>query len=528
MATRSHKGAYDETLIVKKTAELFEERQRTSVRKIFNVAAPVLAVSLFWVCYEKSGKLCQARGPAEKHMARGNVVLGIFGILVSCFFMTFPSQPRRVVRIFINAMVFLSLSATTMMYQNSLQVVWDRPTVIFPRIITVLIIGPVQLSCLLNVCYLLLVCSVWTTLIKDDAPTKLLLGPSCWEWFILQEILITLALCSVAIVSEARLFTEVRATLEARASQNVQSAVTTLLHTIYDVVIQLDETLKMREGMEAMSCLLLHGHGKSLEGAQIQDFIDSEQDQVLFTEYVLNPNAVQCPSLPIRIWMRDSNAEKVYVEVLHTAFSDLDSQMHHLIGIRELERAFDGSSPEEFVDFDDINTSNFDDLKCSKNRICVASHSFGRKGTPSCQIRETFSDSSSIHSVGSNLTRLRVSGLEPTPVGIRALSLFKLILQWNIEFKQTFCCTFHSLLYEAMCTLRKLQKRQCIKTIDASWQCPRCKMLEESASEAGYDDADGYCQTCVGLEEHLLEELNAQIFPEPSRRAAKLRGQLSL
>ncbi|CAE8733353.1 unnamed protein product, partial [Polarella glacialis] len=281
-----------------------------------------------------------------------------------------------------------------------------------------------------------------------------------------------------------------------------------LFSKIYDIVIELDEHLKIVGGRaEALAGYLLHGPNRQLEGSLFQDFMFDSDDKAEFESHLKQgrstPNAGQLNSeslaIPVRLRMRDSLGNALRVELLHAEFLDLNLKVHYLIGLRDITDISDG------LPLDDANLTP---LLPPAPAIIGASRQNSKgglrsRGTPAMPLNGSFMSSSSGTSAVSQL--MRPDFRATRPLGVRA-SLAQVLIRWNLDRTNSWCCSWHLLVYVAMSNLRQMQRQACFDSHElvSEWQCPRCGMMDNSASEAEYSYNTQTCKWCLNLS---LDEL---------------------
>jgi len=150
---------------------------------------------------------------------------------------------------------------------------------------------------------------------------------------LLIEGLYTLLLGSLVHVLETQVAASFRKDLEARAVLQRQSAAQALLTAFYDVVVELDDALRITAPAAGFAGFLLCRH--SLEGMDFLDFMPREDDKQLFRERLLQP----CQSHVLdtmRVALRDADGNNLEVEAVVFQFECNGDRIHQLLGLREL------------------------------------------------------------------------------------------------------------------------------------------------------------------------------------------------
>ncbi|CAE8729513.1 unnamed protein product [Polarella glacialis] len=336
--------------------------------------------------------------------------------------------------------------------------VLDRIYVFIGRLIATIVFGSFRSSLLLNTAYAITACSMWASFAMQDPNMESQFGYSPVLWFTIQETVSLVVLSSCCLMHQNRTQSEAQATIEARASRAFQSAIQMLLRTIYDVVIQLDQDLKLVGNAEALGGLLLHGCNRSLKGASLLDYMYGEEDKELFQAHInqMPADELQTMAIPLRLRMRDSSGRPLYVELLHSTFKDIDAQTHHIIGIQEIEQ--NKTAFEEILQVDKTHSGNSPTEEHKR-------HPHLELGTPPNGIREELSGSLSDFSPTPSILRPALPELQITHPEMLSHSLFVLLLRWNLQVPSTFCCNFHFYVYQVQGILRRMQKLKCADTL---------------------------------------------------------------
>ncbi|CAE8691352.1 unnamed protein product, partial [Polarella glacialis] len=318
----------------------------------------------------------------------------------------------------------------------------------------------------------------------------------------------------VSAAHEQRMKAEAKATVQARSASDFQSAVSKLLSTIYDIVIELDEHMKILGRAETLAGFLLHGPHRQLQGSLFQDFMYDADDKADFERHLVEARTkphsghLQSLAIPVRLRLRDSSGNTLRVELLHAEFQDLNLNSHYLIGIRDITDGLPAShtlDPAMLADafgappFQLPAARVIGAPRQNQNRIVKA-----RRGTPATPPHGCFTSSLADISDTSQfaLSQLMLPHFRPTSSEVVKASLVQILLRWNLDQTNSWCCSWHFVIYVAMSHLRMLQRGGCFSSHEvlAEWQCPRCGMMDESASAALYSFASKRCKWCETLD----------------------------
>eukprot|EP00933_Yihiella_yeosuensis_P061072 TRINITY_DN6389_c0_g4_i1.p1 TRINITY_DN6389_c0_g4~~TRINITY_DN6389_c0_g4_i1.p1 ORF type:complete len:638 (-),score=80.90 TRINITY_DN6389_c0_g4_i1:271-2184(-) len=218
----------------------------------------------------------------------------------------------------------------------------DRANVITVRLCHSVLARDLHLGVVLNLVYgISSLTTVWLLKVPGNMD-KEYGGNGTWMAVCSSEIVITFTLCLFVLVLQDRSMKEARALVEAQSSQTGYRAVSKLLASICDVVLEIDHNLVIAEDASKLASMLLHSRGKSMKGLKITEFMTSDADKEAF-ETLLRSTASggeATSSHPMQLRMRDSTSTSLEVEVFHTLVQDLDSKKgSFVIGIRELSES---------------------------------------------------------------------------------------------------------------------------------------------------------------------------------------------
>jgi len=145
--------------------------------------------------------------------------------------------------------------------------------------------------------------------------------------------------------------------IEAKASYNEHSAVRSILMTLCNAVVEFDTEFNIAERAQELSCMLLHGHDRSLLGVPFTSLMASDEDRAHCLNFLSKDRASDTSmASAFHTCMHDSLNNKLPVEIFHVNFlRGLHENLHHLIGVREYTDGhpvlnFDG--PPECRSFD--------------------------------------------------------------------------------------------------------------------------------------------------------------------------------
>jgi len=154
---------------------------------------------------------------------------------------------------------------------------------------------------------------------------------------------------------ERLLYQLTRLELEAQSSRNELAAAQSVLRSVCDVVVVVDDALRLREDSPELRNMLFLNRRRSLRQEDVRSFLASAEDRAKFDEQAAAATAAGQPvgepprlSVAFHVSMKDSAGIILEVEVFVVGFLKENQQMH-LVGIREQqsgERAAELLRPE--------------------------------------------------------------------------------------------------------------------------------------------------------------------------------------
>ncbi|CAE8645004.1 unnamed protein product [Polarella glacialis] len=151
---------------------------------------------------------------------------------------------------------------------------------------------------------------------------------------IVQAIMLpSIFICITSVIVERSRESELRATLEAKASKELETSVAAVLATICDAVVLLSSSFKLLRPSPHLAGLLMRSSCSAvfMTGGNFVDLL-VESDQDSFLQFVGGPST---HAKMLHAHMRDANSSAVNVHLYHTKYLDLEGQPVHIIGIRE-------------------------------------------------------------------------------------------------------------------------------------------------------------------------------------------------
>ncbi|CAE8702773.1 unnamed protein product [Polarella glacialis] len=143
----------------------------------------------------------------------------------------------------------------------------------------------------------------------------------------------TIFICITSVIVEQSRKSELRATLEAKASKELENSVEAVLASICDAVVLLSSSLQLLRPSPHLAGLLLRASSSAVltTGGNFTDLL-VERDRDSFLQFISGPST---HGKMLHAHMRDANSSAVNVHLYHTKYLDLEGQPVHIIGIRE-------------------------------------------------------------------------------------------------------------------------------------------------------------------------------------------------
>ncbi|CAE8681263.1 unnamed protein product, partial [Polarella glacialis] len=158
-------------------------------------------------------------------------------------------------------------------------------------------------------------------------------------------VLPSIFICILSVFVEQSRESELRATLEAKASKELEASVEAVLATICDAVVLLSSSFRLLRPSPHLAGMLLRSSSSAVfttGGNFIDLLVESDRDS--FLQFMGDSNT-HAKMLHAR--MRDANSSAVTVHFYHTNYLDLEGQPVHIIGIREDSEENRPQTPQE-------------------------------------------------------------------------------------------------------------------------------------------------------------------------------------
>eukprot|EP00927_Polykrikos_kofoidii_P067375 TRINITY_DN62870_c0_g1_i1.p1 TRINITY_DN62870_c0_g1~~TRINITY_DN62870_c0_g1_i1.p1 ORF type:complete len:560 (-),score=65.35 TRINITY_DN62870_c0_g1_i1:14-1447(-) len=130
----------------------------------------------------------------------------------------------------------------------------------------------------------------------------------------------------------------VRREIEVTVTRSGNCATTTLLTTVCDAVVELDEKLCIVDDSPRLAAMLLHGPGRSLKGENFSKYICNQEEESPFATRVCAQACVDQTNTTADVFhvsLQDSSNNIIHCEIFVVSFASYFEKIVHLVGIRE-------------------------------------------------------------------------------------------------------------------------------------------------------------------------------------------------
>eukprot|EP00931_Biecheleriopsis_adriatica_P027082 TRINITY_DN16349_c0_g1_i1.p1 TRINITY_DN16349_c0_g1~~TRINITY_DN16349_c0_g1_i1.p1 ORF type:complete len:569 (+),score=67.83 TRINITY_DN16349_c0_g1_i1:63-1769(+) len=453
----------------------------------------------------------------------GHATISTLGLCsaISCFI--FEQQPGKKVSLFIYVLTIGRLALTVCLYPSGQDMLLDLPYLLLFQMGAAMAFANSWTALLSSSMLVALSSYVWSShaakSIAHGNDVNIICERSdCTQWFVMQQIICSLAMFVLLLLMEQRAYSEAYATVKAQLVGSMRDSVLKLLNMLYDVVLEVDENLTVVSDCEALSSLLLQGPNRSLKGASLADYMFDAHGAAALKDHLQSGKETSTPGFanPISLRLRDGLGSAIPFELLHTSIDRGESQ-HHLISLREIETAsqteYEGPVVRKKGNAESKRRQVAAGNETPEERVGLASRpTTTGKGTPASrsplsleQERDDASDVSLISLLSHN-TLIDNRFDETTEADLKA-HLNNLLIMCNIKKSQQFCCSYHCLVYKAQKVLKVMRASDCIDTRiyckRCSFQCPSCMLVQQEPLEV--EDGLLCCSFCrhVSSRHHL-------------------------
>ncbi|CAK0797075.1 unnamed protein product, partial [Prorocentrum cordatum] len=151
---------------------------------------------------------------------------------------------------------------------------------------------------------------------------------------------VVIVLCLFAVDKLLHQMTQLE--LEVQSSRNELAAAQSVLRSVCDVVVEVDDALRLRKDSPELRNLLFLNQRRSLRQEDLRSFLASAEDCAKFDEQMRVATAAGQPSgepprlsVAFHVSLKDSARITLEVEVFVVRFLNRENQQSHLVGIRE-------------------------------------------------------------------------------------------------------------------------------------------------------------------------------------------------
>eukprot|EP00928_Gymnodinium_smaydae_P046129 TRINITY_DN3072_c0_g2_i1.p1 TRINITY_DN3072_c0_g2~~TRINITY_DN3072_c0_g2_i1.p1 ORF type:complete len:540 (-),score=57.20 TRINITY_DN3072_c0_g2_i1:88-1707(-) len=248
------------------------------------------------------------------------------------------------------------------------------------------------------------------------------------------------------------------------------SASSSLLDLVCDVVVQVDSQLTIKHESLALKAMLMKTGGATTKGVPFTSFIADDQERQLFTWQLLAPRTVSEGKVgTFRTTLSDSLRNRVSADIFFVAIEMDVDVVHYLLGVRELNER------------DVMGAPSFPLREDSQEDKKKVKRSSSKKGTPSNYERADFNEAAGPSPpVASD--NLHFPQLLLTSTNAQYISMLHCLSSWNVNVDSTTCCSFHAYVLAAKMVTSEFRKAPCDARFPSlareGTQCQMCGMIE--------------------------------------------------
>lgn len=369
---------------------------------------------------------------------------------------------------------------------------------------------------------------------KDPVPDSITLSLYSFTMF---EATYCGVLILVAHAWEYALSTEVQREIMEKAERSERSAADALINTMCDVVVHLNNDLKIMEESPMLAAYLMHGTSRSLKGAELQQFMPSAEDRAHFVALLrAAPSTGASMGHLVHTTICDSLGTNFSVQLLIVQFEGLDRHVQYLVGLRDFQephvsplwhpgQGLGDTGHEVAIPTAPGEIQLFDAPTFSGSTASgVSGHAKSRDGTPPTSTREALDPAlppqlgprwaSPIQPEGlvrpepqtrppsaallaKQQSSLWLPGYRETHLRTRKQTALKAIMQCNIRVPRRRCCTFHAGCDELIRTVGWMLKDSCVLGFapQPTGQCSQCGILQLTEFESCGEGKP--CGSCI-------------------------------
>eukprot|EP00928_Gymnodinium_smaydae_P046128 TRINITY_DN3072_c0_g1_i2.p1 TRINITY_DN3072_c0_g1~~TRINITY_DN3072_c0_g1_i2.p1 ORF type:complete len:453 (-),score=43.01 TRINITY_DN3072_c0_g1_i2:90-1448(-) len=248
------------------------------------------------------------------------------------------------------------------------------------------------------------------------------------------------------------------------------SASSSLLDLVCDVVVQVDSKLNIKHESLALKAMLMKTGGATTKGVPFTSFTVDDQERQRFAWQLLTPHTASEGKVgTFRTTLSDSLRNRVSADVFFVAIEMDVDVVHYLLGVRECNER-DVMGAPSFPAREDTNADNE-----------TVARSSSKKGTPSNYERADFNEA-----VGPSppvaSDHLHFPQLLLTSTNAQYISMLHCLSSWNVNVDSTTCCSFHAYVRAAKMVMAEFRKVPCRAGFPnlalEGTQCQMCGVIE--------------------------------------------------
>eukprot|EP00928_Gymnodinium_smaydae_P075209 TRINITY_DN5820_c0_g2_i1.p1 TRINITY_DN5820_c0_g2~~TRINITY_DN5820_c0_g2_i1.p1 ORF type:complete len:501 (-),score=27.63 TRINITY_DN5820_c0_g2_i1:343-1779(-) len=371
----------DEELITIRTKDMMEERHQLLIRQFFQYSSPILVLAvtpLFFEAFRDSEIGYKDRVPRYANVGWFEAVVLIYCSLACAIWEHFPGKR---VRMFLMILFCLKITLSTLAFTTCLQFVVARGQLSYVRMLITLFPGDAELSCAFQVLSSFILCLRYHSV--SDQTAVALFGDNHVQIFVVAELCGTVMISAVGLMFQSRLYREAKATAEANNSDSVSCALKSVLGSICDVVLELDDEMRIIDSAQSLALMLMRRSSRSLQGSHVKDFLTDENDVEKFKKFARsNSSEGFLPIVPFHTRLKDRLGNNIDVEIFQCPFRySLTNKDRYIVGVREFgDISSAGRTPRIAADANTQDAGNAEGAQGVRNNVCAAT-TLGR-GTP--------------------------------------------------------------------------------------------------------------------------------------------------
>eukprot|EP00927_Polykrikos_kofoidii_P034907 TRINITY_DN2950_c1_g1_i2.p1 TRINITY_DN2950_c1_g1~~TRINITY_DN2950_c1_g1_i2.p1 ORF type:complete len:586 (-),score=45.04 TRINITY_DN2950_c1_g1_i2:67-1605(-) len=269
----------------------------------------------------------------NRMMSQGQDLLLIFGFMLLVVWQRCTRMSRALgPTILLSLLLFIS-TAWTITAKSRGHLFLCSALSVGPRLVFSVIFMRVRPTICWHVFHFVALLFVYTRVQPDGDGRVDLPAPPLFE---LQSTML-LIFCLVGF--QRMMVTHIKTEIQFAETKNVSSAVISLLNTVCDASVELDENLAIRSDAARLGAMLLHTSGRGLEGVEFSKLLSSAEDREKFARHACaraNMQHQECSLADLfNVHVRDNTNNDVEVEIFLVSYSGFSGRTKFVVGIRE-------------------------------------------------------------------------------------------------------------------------------------------------------------------------------------------------